>query len=158
MSLPTKVTIFGSLKIDNQTYPLYSIPLEDEHFKLLREYVNACECGKSSAPWKFNKFHWELDQKKLYLIGIDFDLCPKPKISYIRDIFGEDKIFASWMNKEIRALISIVKETAVNTEKFERREIIREVMILEFKEGILQKRSEEIETVKIRSIKNYIEE
>ena len=158
MSLPTKATTFGSLKIDDQTYPLYSIPLEDEHFKLLREYVNTYKCGKSSAPWKFNKYHWELIENKLYLIEIDFALCPEPKISYIKDIFGKDKVFASWANREIKALVSVIEDKTVNTDKFGQRKIIRDVMILEFKEGILQKRREELETVEMRVLKNYIEE
>lgn len=155
MSIPTKTTTFGTLKIEDQTYPLFSTPLAKKQNRLITTYRHSHGCGKSSAPWMFNKYHWELADNKLYLIGLNYGLCPEPEISFIRDIFGEDRVFAYWASREIKALVSMIDETMIDERT---KEITREVIIMEFKRGILKQLRQEIETIQMRVLKNYIED
>ena len=154
MSIPTQTTTFGTLKIEDQTYPLFSIPLGKKQDELIKTYKRSCGCGWSSAPWKFNHYYWELVEKKLYLIGLTYGLCPKPQISFIRDIFGEDRVFASWASRELKALVTVIDDTMIDDRT---REITREVLVMEFKRGILKQSRQEVETVRMRVLKNYIE-
>lgn len=155
MSIPTKKTTFGTLKIEDQTYPLFSIPFGKKQEELLALYKKSSKCGYCSAPWVVNKYHWEVVDNKLYLIEINYGLCPKPQVSFIRDIFGEDRVFASWASGEIKALVSVIAETMIDDRT---KEINREVIIMMFKRGILKQRRQEIETVQMRVLKSYIEE
>lgn len=103
----------------------------------------------------FNKYHWELADNKLFLIGLNYGLCPEPQISFIRDILAKDRVLAYWASREIKALVSMINETMIDERT---KEITREVIIMEFERGILKQRRQEIETIQMRVLKNYIED
>ncbi len=155
MSIPTKATTFGTITVEGEKYDLFSIPFGDQQNERINQYKKEHKCGSSSAPWKFNRYHWEISDNKLYLISMSLGLCPEPQISRIQDIFSEDKVFASWTNREIKALVRVIEDKMIDDRN---REIIRDVMIMELKDGILINTKQETETVRMRVLKNYIEE
>lgn len=148
MSISTKETIFGTITCKNNQYDLLTQPLSEEQFKKIDTYKKANDCGISSAPWQTNKYHWNIEDNKLYLTEVYFDLCPD-KSNLIQKIFKEEKVFAKWLNKSIKLLVS-KKDIDENYRE-------REVLILDFNNGMLVDTKKDNEKYKISRLSKYTE-
>ena len=100
-----------------------------------------------------NKFDWIIKDDKLYLSSIKCKLC-KNKENLINNIFNTNELFASWVNKDIKLLVS-KKELGNN--KQGRMMIEREVLILEFENGSLKKSRLETEQYCLLNLKKYLD-
>lgn len=175
MSLPNKGTTFGKLKFNNHIYEIFSRPLSDDIADKIKKYKKLHKVGMTTNPWHTNKYEWEIINNKIYLTFIylfdGFKNFHNAKLkNYIFDIFGTDKIFADWLNKDIKLLISkkdILEpdNTMTEEEKYAiatkgRAFVQREVKVLSFSNGELINESDcfiEKYIEKMR-LKDYIEE
>ena len=153
MSIPTKDTVFGKIQYKNKKYDLLNQPIGKVQSDKLNQYKKDNNCGISSAPWSVNKFEWIIKDDKLYLSSIKCKLC-KNKENIIKNIFGTDELFASWVNKDIELLVS-KKELGNN--KQGRMMIEREVLVLNFENGLLKKSKRKTEQYRSSSLKNYLD-
>lgn len=147
MSIPNQETIFGNIEFQSKTYDLLSQPLNDKCFEKIKLYKKDNNCGISSAPWNVNKYKWIVEDDKLYLIEIYFKLC-EDKSNHIENIFDTDKLFASWVNREIKLLVS--KED-VDSDKAK-----REVLILDVENGMIKDCKNILELYKIPKLRKYL--
>lgn len=153
MSIPTKDTVFGKIQYENKQYDLLSQPIDKIQSDKLNQYKKENNCGISSASWSVNKFEWIIKDGKLYLLSIKCKLC-KNQENLISDIFDTNELFAFWVNKDIKLLIS-KKELGNNNQG--RMMIEREVLILSFENGLLNKLKRETEQYRSSSLKNYLD-
>lgn len=153
MSIPTKDTIFGQITYKNKQYDLLNQPLGEVQADKLYKYKKKNNCGMSSAPWIVNKFEWIIKDDKLYLSSIKCKMC-KNKENLISDIFDTNELFASWVDKDIRLLVS-KKELGMNEQK--RMMIEIEFLILNFKNGLLKNLKKETEQYRSSSLKHCLD-
>jgi len=154
MSVPTQDTVFGKIQYENKQYDLLSQPIDKVQSDKLKQYKKENNCGISLAPWSVNKFEWIIKDDKIYLSSIKCKLC-KNKENLISNIFDTNELFASWVDKDIRLLVS-KKELGNNNQG--RMMIEREVLILEFENGSLKKSRLEIEQYRSSNLKNYLDQ
>jgi len=81
--------------------------------------------------------------------------------SNMQKIFGTDRLFAEWINEPMKLLISKSKQKPVTVNKGKDNErthyeVTMDLLILDFKHGILKSSERKQETY--RALKNYIEE
>lgn len=168
MSIPISTTVFGQITIDDITFDLLSQPLSDEQFEKIKQYKKDNKCGRSSAPWSVNKYKWIIEDEKLYLVDIYFKLCEDMKVykvgetipkevnkNYIIDVFGTNKLFASWLNKELKVLIHEIPEYNNPNKKREKK---RKVLMLKFKDGVIISKNEIEEIYTSNRLQDYIED
>lgn len=141
MSFPTKDTIFGFIKYKNQEYDLLNQPMDDFHLKVIAQYKKENGCGFSTAPWNTNRFEWIIEENRLYLKSIKLKLCKKSE-NLIYDIFKTDRLYAFWLNKDIKLFVSkreldTIRKGKILTE--------RKILILSFKNGFLKNIKKEVE-------------
>lgn len=148
MSFPTSETVFGTIEFQNNSYELLSQPLSDEQFEKIKQYKNDNNCGSSSAPWSVNKYKWVVEDNKLYLIDIRFKLC-EDKSNHIQNIFDTDKLFASWVNRELKLLVS--------KEDIDSKKAKREVIVLNVQNGVLKNYKNTLEEYNIPKLRQYME-
>lgn len=148
MSIPTTETTFGTIEFQNNTYELLSQPLSDEQFEKIKLYKKDNNCGISSAPWSVNKYKWIVEDNKLYLIEIYFKLC-EDQSNHIQNIFDTDKLFASWVNREIKLLVS---KKDIDDKKAK-----REVIILDIQNGVIKNHTNDVEKYTIPKLRQYME-
>lgn len=154
MSIPTKDTVFGKIQYKNKEYDLLNQPIGKIQSDILNQYKKENNCGISSAPWSVNKFEWIIKDDKLYLSSIKCRLCENQE-NLISDIFDTNELFASWVNKEIKLLVS-KKELGLN--KQQKMMIEREVIVLNFENGILKHFQKETEQYPSSSLKYYLDQ
>lgn len=147
MSIPTQETVFGTIEFQNNTYDLLSQPLSDEQFEKINQYKKDNNFGISSAPWSVNKYEWVVEDNKLYLIDVRFKLC-EDKSNHIQNIFDTDKLFASWVNRELKLLVS--------KEDIDDKRAKREVLILDVQQGILKSNKFTIEEYRVSKMNKYL--
>lgn len=153
ISFPTEDTVFGKIQYKNKKYDLLNQPIGKAQSDKINQYKKDNDCGISSAPWSVNKFDWIIKDDKLYLSSIKCKLC-KNKENLINNIFNTNELFASWVNKDIKLLVS-KKELGNN--KQGRMMIEREVLILEFENGSLKKSRLETEQYCLLNLKKYLD-
>ena len=147
MSIPTQETVFGTIEFQNKTYYLLSQPLNDKCFEKINKYKKENNCGLSSAPWSVNKYKWVVEDNKLYLIDVRFKLCDD-KSNHIQNIFDTDKLFSSWVNYEIKLLVS--------KEDIDDKSAKREVIVLNVQQGMLKGNKSTIEEYRVSKMNKYL--
>lgn len=154
MSFSTKDTIWGQIEYNNRKYDLLDRPLSNEIWDKINLYKKENNCGTSSASWSSNKFEWIIEDNKLFISSLKFRFC-KNKNNLIPMIFKVEKLYASWVNENIRLVLS-KKELDFN--QCNEIQIEREILLLSFKNGILLTSSKEIERYISKSLKDYTKE
>ena len=137
MSFPTKDVVFGTVIHRDKKYDSVSslTDTNKEYHKKLQQYKKENQCGISTAPWSSNKTTWIVEDKKLYLVDMRINsIFCKIENNIIQDIFQTDKLFASWLNKDIKLLIS--KKKIERTED-SKDNVQRDVLVLSFKNGMI---------------------
>ena len=137
MSFPTKDVVFGTVIYRDKKYDSVSslTDTNKEYHKKLQQYKKENQCGISTAPWSSNKTTWVVEDKKLYLVDMRINsIFCKIEHNIIQDIFQTDKLFASWLNKDIKLLIS--KKKIERTED-SKDNVQRDVLVLSFKNGMI---------------------
>lgn len=147
MSIPTQETVFGTIEFQNNTYDLLSQPLSDEQFEKINQYKKDNNFGISSAPWSVNKYEWVVEDNKLYLIDVRFKLC-EDKSNHIQNIFDTDKLFASWVNRELKLLVS--------KEDIDDKRAKREVINLDVQFGVMKNYETIVEEYTIPKLRQYL--
>ncbi|MGE3301368.1 MAG: hypothetical protein AB7I39_13165 [Arcobacter sp.] len=153
MSIPISTTVFGQITIDDLTFDLLTQPLSDSQFEKIKQFKKDNNCGISSAPWSVNKYKWILEDDKLHLVDVRFKLC-EDKSNNIQNIFDTDKLFASWLNKELKVLIHEIPEYNNPNKKREKK---RKVLMLKFKDGVIISKNEIEEIYTSNRLQDYIE-
>ena len=148
MSIPTSETTFGTIEFQNNSYELLSQALSDEQFEKIKQYKKENNYGISSAPWSVNKYKWIIEDDKLYLVDICFKLCDN-KSNHIQNIFDTDKLFASWVNREIKLLVS--------KEDIDSKKAKREVLVLDVQGGIVKNYKNVVEEYNIPRLRQYMD-
>lgn len=148
MSIPTQETVFGTIEFQNKTYDLLSQPLNDKCFEKINKYKKENNCGLSSAPWSVNRYKWIIEDNKLYLVDIHFKLCDD-KSNHIQNIFDTDKLFASWVNHELKLLVS--------KEDIDNKKAKREVLVLDVQGGIVKNYKNVVEEYNIPRLRQYMD-
>ncbi|MEA3353105.1 MAG: hypothetical protein U9Q33_04730 [Campylobacterota bacterium] len=146
MSIPNQETVFGTIEFQGEIYDLLSQPLSDKQFDKISKYKKDNNCGNSSAPWSVNKYKWVIEKDKLYLTDIYFKLC-EDKSNHMKKIFNTDKMFAIWVNREIKLLVS--KED-INDNKAKRK-----VIIFNIQNGLVVNQTNSMEEYTIRKLRKY---
>lgn len=156
MSIPTKETTFGTLKYKGQTYDIFSIPIGEQQKEMIKEFKKAHNYGYSTASWIFNIYEWKIEDNKLFLTNVGSVLAPDDsEYDILMELFGTNKLLANWKDIKIKALVKKIDEKMLENSI---KESQREVLIFEFKEGLLQTVNKEIETYRMKVLKNYIED
>lgn len=167
MSIPRKGTVFSKLTFEDKEYSSFSNPLSDEIREKIQIYKKTKNLPYSSAPWVFNKYRWIVEDGKLYLNYIH--LLDDDKDNCIKEIVGNVKIFASWVNEDVKLLLSKqdiekirdnfteLELKAINTKG--RALVQRDIKVLSFTDGQLTRIEEKItERYVERRLHDYIEE
>ena len=154
MSFLTKDTTSGTIIYRNNKYDLLTNPLSKNEHKKIDKYKKENNCAIIMSPTGGNIFEWLIDDDKLYLISVMFRQCEN-KINVIDEIFHTKMLFASWINDKIKLSIS-KKELGRDAQKKMLTE--REVLIIDFQNGILADLTKEIEQYSSSSLKYYIDE
>jgi hypothetical protein len=154
MSFPTKDTIFGTIIYKNNKYDLLTNPLSKNEYQKITKYKKENNCTIIMSPTGWNIFEWLIYDDKLYLTSVKFRQC-KNKINAIDEIFHTKKLFASWIDDKIKLLIS-KKELGKDEQK--KMIIEREILIIDFQNGILADLTKEIEQYVSQDLKYYIDE
>jgi hydroxymethylpyrimidine pyrophosphatase-like HAD family hydrolase len=155
MSFPTKDTTFGTIIYKNNKYDLLTNPLSKNEYQRINKYKKENNCLVIMSPTGGNIFEWLIDDDKLYLISVKFKQHTDYTVNVIYEIFHTKKLFASWVNSEIK-LITSKKELGRDEEK--KMIIEREILIMDFQDGILVNLTKEIEQYSSSSLKYYIDE
>jgi hydroxymethylpyrimidine pyrophosphatase-like HAD family hydrolase len=155
MSFPTKDTTFGTIIYKNNKYDLLTNPLSKNEYQKINKYKKENNCMVIMSPTGGNIFEWLIDDDKLYLISAKFRQHINYTINVIDEIFHTKKLFASWWNDKIKLIIS-KKELGRDEQK--KMIIEREILIMDFKNGILVNSTKEIEQYSSSSLKYYIDE
>jgi hypothetical protein len=154
MSFPTKDTTFGTIIYKNNKYDLLTNLLSKNEHQKINKYKKENNCAVVMSPTGGNIFEWLIDDDKLYLISVKFKQHINYTINVIDDIFHTKKLFASWVNSEIK-LITSKKELGTDTQK--KMIIEREILIMDFQNGILVNLAKEIEQYSSSNLKYYID-
>jgi hypothetical protein len=154
MSFPTKDTTFGTIIYKNNKYDLLTNLLSKNEHQKINKYKKENNCTIVMSPNSGNIFEWLIDDNKLYLISIKFRQC-KNKTNAIDKIFHTKKLLASWVNSKIK-LITSKKELGRNEQK--KMIIEREILIMDFQNGVLVNLAKKIEQYSSSSLKYYIDE
>ena len=152
MSFPTQDTIFGTIIYKDKKYDILNNPLEKTLYQKITQYKKDNDCVISTAPWNNNKFQWIIEDDELYLVSIKFKLCQN-KNNLISEIFNIKKLFASWLNDDVKLLISKKEIEHINNGKVK---VQRDILILKFSNGILIDTINEIEEYKTLNLEYYI--
>jgi len=155
MSFPTKDTTFGTIIYKNNKYDLLTNPLSKNEHQKINKYKKENNCAIIMSPTGGNIFEWLIDDDKLYLISVKFKQHINYTINVIDEIFYTKKLLASWVNSEIK-MITSKKELGTDVQKKMR--IEREILIIDFQDGILVNSTKEIEQYSSSSLKYYIDE
>ena len=150
MGTPNKNRVFGQIKYKNKLYDIViSSLLNQEIQSIIQKFKRDKNCTTSSAPWLHEKYHWNVENDKIYLESIRFDLCSYD--NQIINIFGKNKLFANWVQK-VYLLESqkLLKRDGVNTY------YQRKILVLYFENGILFRTKIHSEDYVIKELKNYI--
>ncbi len=156
MSIPTRETTFGTLKYEGQNYKIFSTPIGEQQKEIIKEFKKVHNYGYSTASWIFNIYEWEIEDNKLFLTNVGSFLAPDDReYNILMELFGTNKLLANWNNIKIKALVKKIDEKMLEKSI---KECQREVLIFEFKEGLLQTLNKEIETYRMKVLKNYVED
>jgi hydroxymethylpyrimidine pyrophosphatase-like HAD family hydrolase len=155
MSFPTKDTTFGTIIYKNNKYDLLTNPLSKNEHQKINKYKKENNCVVIMSPTGGNVFEWLINDDKLYLISVKFKQNMNYTTNVIDEIFHTKKLLASWVNNEIK-MITSKKELGTDAQK--KMIIEREILIMDFKNGILVNLAKEIEQYSSSSLKYYIDE
>jgi len=155
MSFPTKDTTFGTIIYKKNKYDLLTNPLSKNEHQKINKYKKENNCTIIMSPTDGNIFEWLIDDDKLYLISVKFKQHTDYTTNVIDKIFHTKKLLASWINSEIK-LIASKKELGRDAQK--KMIIEREILIMDFQNGILVNSTKEIEQYSSSSLKYYIDE
>jgi hypothetical protein len=153
MGFPTKDTVFGTIFYKDNKYDLLTNPLSEKKYQKLNKYKKENNCGMSTASWNVNNFEWIIDNNKLYLIDIKLKLC-KNQDNLINEIFKTSKLFANWLNDDIKLLIS---KKEIEPSKSSKVKMQRDIFVLNFNNGLLIDSNKITEQYQSFNLKYYIE-
>jgi hypothetical protein len=130
-------------------------PLSKNEHQKINKYKKENNCAIIMSPIGGNIFEWLIDDDKLYLISVKFKQHINYTTNVIDNIFHTKKLLASCVNNEIKLIIS-KKELGADAQK--KMTIEREILIMDFQNGILVNSTKEIEQYSSSSLKYYIDE
>jgi len=155
MSFPTEDTTFGTIIYKNNKYDLLTNPLSKNEYQKINKYKKENNCAIIMSPTGGNIFEWLIDDDKLYLISVKFMQHINYTINVIDEIFHTKKLFVSWRNSKIKLIIS-KKELGRDAQK--KMLIEREILIMDFQNGMLVNSTKDTEQYISSSLKYYIDE
>ncbi|HHH53733.1 MAG TPA: hypothetical protein ENK91_08755 [Bacteroidetes bacterium] len=150
MGTPSKNRVFGQIQYKNKLYDIVINSLLNQETQfIIQKFKQDKNYTTSSAPWLHEAYHWNIENDKIYLQSIWFDLCSND--NQIMNIFGKKKIFANWVQK-VNLLESqkLLKRDGVNTY------YQRKILVLHFENGILFNTESYSEDYVVKELKNYI--
>jgi len=164
MSIPRVDEEIGKIDFEGKTYGILSAPIDKKLYAKI--YQIGLEYGFGftvSGPSNVH-YYFTVEEKKLHLKEIKYNhFCSylqdkidfKSDTNFIKQITGSEKIFASWANGIIKAVVSSKNIGGDINKIFD-----RDILMITVKKGIIikcQKKHEVVHNIK-RKLEKYIEE
>jgi hypothetical protein len=166
MGVPQKDTVWGNIKIDNNTYDILNRPISEKIRFKINNYKKLNNGLLSSTPWQNDKYMWSIDDNKLYLTTIDIKYLDNddntlktiPNIkrkNIIRELFNNEEVYASWYSGNIRIILK--KDIKKIDAQMAKVEVTMTLKVLKIKKGKVISSNEEIQKFIKIDIWSYID-